>query len=60
MNVGSGGQSGGDEGALRGPATGESAVRADGEALKTHTQGIEVGREKGGIAGDAVAKSEVK
>lgn len=56
MNVGSGSLSGGGDGALREPATGESAVRADGEALKTHTQGTEVGREKGGVAGDAVAK----
>ncbi|KAK4556917.1 hypothetical protein LTR86_005898 [Recurvomyces mirabilis] len=59
VNVGSGGVSDtisvGDD-ALRGPATGDSAVRSSGE--KENVQGQGVGREglEGGIPNDAVAR----
>lgn len=60
-NVGSGGVSdtfshGNDS--LRGPATGDSAVRTDGDAFNTNTTGQGVGREaiEGGIPNDAVAR----
>jgi len=60
-NVGSGGVSdtfsaGND--ALRGPATGDSAVRTDGNTHGTNTLGQGVGREavEGGIPNDAVAR----
>lgn len=61
MNVGSGGVSdtfsaGND--ALRGPATGDSAVRTDPSVPSTNTLGQGVGREaaEGGIPNDAVAR----
>ncbi|GAB7365757.1 hypothetical protein MBLNU230_g7092t1 [Neophaeotheca triangularis] len=61
VNVGSGGLSdsfskGND--ALREPATGDSAVRADADANKVHTLGQNVGREaiEGAIPNDAVAR----
>ncbi|KAK5124798.1 hypothetical protein LTR85_001511 [Meristemomyces frigidus] len=63
VNVGSGGISdtfsaGND--ALREPATGDSAVRTDGESFKTNTLGQGVGREGaeglGGIPNDAVTR----
>ncbi|OQO06634.1 hypothetical protein B0A48_08421 [Cryoendolithus antarcticus] len=44
--------------ALRGPATGESAARVDGNSYSTNVQGQGVGREalEGGIPNDAVAR----
>jgi len=63
VNVGSGGQSdtfsyGNDS--LREPATGDSAVRADGDSNKTNVLGQGVGREAAdglnGIPNDAVAR----
>lgn len=65
VNVGSGAVSddiaagkGGDS--LREPATGDSAVRTDGEAFKTNTAGAEGGRQGkddlGGIPNDAVTR----
>lgn len=63
VNVGSGGVSdtfstGND--ALREPATGDSAVRTDGDAFKTNTKAQGVGRENaeglGAIPNDAVAR----
>ncbi|KAK5130431.1 hypothetical protein LTR08_002130 [Meristemomyces frigidus] len=62
-NVGSGGISSsissGDD-PLRGPATGDSAVRTDPSSLSTNTQGQGVGREGadglGGIPNDAVTR----
>ena len=61
QNVGSGGVSDtfskGDD-ALRGPATGDSAVRTSADTLSTNTLGQNVGREgiEGGIPNDAVAR----
>ena len=66
MNVGSGevatgNFSAGDD-ALRGPSTGDSAVRADPEALKTNVQGLAVGREGedglSGLPNDAVTRDK--
>lgn len=63
VNVGSGGLSdtfsaGNDS--LRGPATGDSAVRTDANAFHTNTKGQGVGREAeeglGGIPNDAVTR----
>lgn len=64
VNVGSGEQPTGGfshgQDALRGPATGDSAVRTDGISNKTNTLGQGVGREAaeglGGIPNDAVAQ----
>lgn len=65
VNVGSGGVSDNDvahgRGALRGPATGDSAVRTDGDANAVNTEGQRGAREgKDGLDGlpsDAVARS---
>ena len=63
VNVGSGGVSdtfskGNDS--LRGPVTGDSAVRTDGDAYSTNTLGQGVGREGqdnlGGVPNDAVTR----
>ncbi|KAI7251833.1 hypothetical protein KC335_g16136, partial [Hortaea werneckii] len=61
VNVGSGGVSdtfskGND--ALREPATGDSAVRTDGNAFMVNTKAQGVGREamEGGLPNDAVAR----
>lgn len=64
VNVGSGEQPTGDfshgNDALRGPATGDSAVRADPATNKTNVQGQGVGREAAeglsGLPNDAVAQ----
>jgi hypothetical protein len=67
VNVGSGGvqgdiSSGGGSDSLRGPATGDSAVRTDGGEWKTHTAGLNVGRTaKDGLDGlpnDAVSRDK--
>lgn len=66
VNVGSGGENAskfsyGDD-ALRGPATGDSAFRTDGDELKTNTQGTGVGREAveglSGLPNDAVSQGK--
>lgn len=63
VNVGSGGVSDAfsvGNSALREPATGDSAVRVDGNQYSTNTQGQNVGREGkdnlGGIPSDAVTR----
>ncbi|KAF2462183.1 hypothetical protein BDY21DRAFT_8633 [Lineolata rhizophorae] len=61
VNVGSGGvNSSATESAFREPSSGNSAVRADAEELKTHTAGADVARtakdDLGGLPNDAVAR----
>jgi hypothetical protein len=67
VNVGSGGVSsdisaGGGSDSLRSPATGDSAVRTDGDEWKTHTSDLNVGRTaKEGLSGlpnDAVSRGK--
>lgn len=67
VNVGSGGiqddiSAGGGSDSLRGPATGDSAVRTDGAEWGTHTSGLDVGRTaKDGLSGlpnDAVSREK--